>query len=357
MALNGPRKLDFLIAGSTPMAMLLAHFLRRSHKCEVGLLADDPHPLRVSRGFDVSVSPLTRPESWELLKRCTSEVKRAISGWDRALLEATDVAMTGHGEAAKTALGHIRHMSAAFGVLSEPLTGETVVRHGGGFVVRGATRLKRRHFSSQARNVLEKFGADWLPLANCQMEWGSGRVRLDVDGETIEAENVILCDAELAAQISPAVALPSELQMTEHCGLLTEPGAKPGWQCLLDIANEGLACSHADGRTEAWVRGDRSRAERWLAGVLEHGSQTRLSGYVAKRSVASVDGAPIVARMGRSSIYAALNFGMSEVFFTPALARYFAGHAHEFERAYFEPRGSGNKRGAVSEFTSAEPGI
>lgn len=350
MPLNASRKLDFLVVGSTPMATMLAFYLRRSHRCEVGVLADPPHPLRVSRGFDISVSALTRPESWQVLKACTKEVERTIGGFDRKMLETTDVAMTGHGERAGAALGHIRHMSSAFGVLSEPLTRDMTVRYGGGFVVRGATRLKRRKFNESVRAIIEGIGATWLTFADCQMEWGSGPIRLETGEMAFVADTAIVCDAGLAAQISPALAWPSELETIEHCGLMTEPGAQASWPCLMDVGNEGLACSHPDGRLEAWVAGNSHRAEKWLAGMLAHGSQTRLSGRVLERSITSKDRGPVVAQLARSHVHVALGFGASEVFFTPALARHFAQKAQDHERTFFEARGIGARRGPASEY-------
>lgn len=350
MAAESGGRLDYLVVGATPLAVMLAWLLASRHGKRVAVLGAPEHPLRVSRGFDLSVAPLTRPERWDILHKSRTETLKIIAQMDKSVLQATDIAFAGHGREAEMALGHIRHMAAGFGELTEPLTSEASIRYGNGFILRGAERLRRRVFFARARNWLADVNVEWFTLGKDNLHVSATGASLHTEDEKIRANVALFCDGRMAADFLPKEMRPTEVEAVNYCGLLTEPGAQLSWPSLVDVANAGLAFMHEDGKSEAWVAGDKDRALSWLEGVMAHESHTRLAGMAEQSVLTTPDGAPLIARLPRIRSQLIVGLGASGLFLAPALARYVVGTAENEEAAFFDRHLSGGDRDAVVEY-------
>lgn len=355
MADNSER-LDFIVVGATPLAVVVAQLLARAHGKKVALVGAAEHPLRVSRGFDLSVAPLTRPAHWDLLTSTRGETLKIMGELGRAIVQPTDIAFTGHGRRAEVTLGHIRHLAAGFGELTEPLTREAVIRHGNGFILRGAMRLRRRAFFATARNWLAQAGVGWFTQGSCALSVSSTGTILSTGDQKFRADSTLFCDGRMAADLVAPENLPVEVTSIAYCGLMTEPGTKLHWPSLVDVGANALAFLHDKGRAEAWVAGDKETAIAWLEGVMEHNNRTRLAGLAELAILGTPDGAPLIARMPRIRAQLALDLGASGLFVAPALARYFAGEASRAEQEFFDTHASGKPRETVGEFVSGRGG-
>jgi hypothetical protein len=81
---------DFAILGASPFALLLAGLLRSAHGKSVVVVADPWSDYRLARGFELSVMPATRPETWALLKRGATETTRLLGTVGKNLYERVD---------------------------------------------------------------------------------------------------------------------------------------------------------------------------------------------------------------------------------------------------------------------------
>ena len=64
---------DFVVVGSTPLARLVAGLLASVHGKTVVFSGESQSGYRLPRGLDLSVAPITRPETWALLKAVLPE--------------------------------------------------------------------------------------------------------------------------------------------------------------------------------------------------------------------------------------------------------------------------------------------
>lgn len=136
-------RVDFAIVGATPQAMLVAGLLAGTHGRSVVLQGETHAGHRLAGNFDLSIGPITRPQSWALLGQSVADVHRlATRIGKRAAVTRLDPMLVARNEAAMQALGHIRHMAAGFGLAAEPFRGTGLVRDDAGLLLRDAVMLQ-----------------------------------------------------------------------------------------------------------------------------------------------------------------------------------------------------------------------
>ncbi|MCS6760427.1 MAG: hypothetical protein MO852_16990, partial [Candidatus Devosia euplotis] len=111
---------DFAIIGATSLARLLAGLLSSAHGKAVLLQGGGQPGYRLVRRLDLSVAAITRQETWALLAACVPETTRLIiRPGKRAAITRLDPIMFADQAGGKQALGHVRHMAAAYGLAAE----------------------------------------------------------------------------------------------------------------------------------------------------------------------------------------------------------------------------------------------
>ena len=345
---------DFAVFGSTPLATLLAGLLATAHGKQVCLAADPGSAFRLPRGFDLSVMPVTRPETWALLKETTPEVLKLL-GRLRArtgMLRVDPIFIAESSEGAD-ALAHMRHLAQDFGYAVERLPIGNDGAGGIAYRLRDAVFLRPAQLDPVLRGWLEKYGVGVLSTADANAYVRrDGSAKFEVRGTTIEAAHAVLADdasilmhVEAAERDKTLLLQTATALMSEHTGPLQAP--------VMAYVDRGVTLVR--GRTGGIAAIGAGRPEQALArigGCLVGHSPLRRAGQRVFRTVATVDGAPLIgtARGLRATVLAGL--GLGGAFLAPAIARMIVGTASERETAYFSAReaGRGNARALVADY-------
>lgn len=333
---------DFAILGATPFAALLALVLSEQHGFSCCLVGRFPHPLQLSRGMDLSVAALTRPESLALIKACATEGRQLIAGIGREVLQRTDVAFTAAAPQDAWTLRHLRQMLHGYGYSTEALTSGKG-QEGDAVLVGDVHRIVRRRFYEAMPDRLQKAGVKMLADAD-KLEFTSTGGLSGFAGETeIEAEQAVIADDAAAWRMKGRAGPFPGLEKVDRTVLLTSAGARLRHHTIMDISTSDSTLGHADGSVEARVGGDPAAARRWLAGRLLDG-RAQVAGCVSFAALASSDGGPVIGRTSANRPPLALGLGPVAAFMAPAVARYLAGRPEQNEELYFADRVPGSAR-------------
>src|SRR5690606_6773418 len=108
--------LDFVIFGSSPLAGLLAGLLASDHGKRVACVGESAARYRLPRSIDLSIAPVTRPETWSLLAATSAETQRLLTKIaGRSGLRRIAPIFFSVERSAREALGHVAHMARANG--------------------------------------------------------------------------------------------------------------------------------------------------------------------------------------------------------------------------------------------------
>jgi hypothetical protein len=347
---------EFAVFGSTPIAGLVAGLLATAHGKRVCLVGEAGSAFRLPRSLDLAAMPVTRPETWALLKATTPEVVKLIGRLGgRSGMQRADAIFAADGRDSSEALSHMRYVAAGFGYAVERLP------NGGGLVKGDAYRLRDLHLLRRA--VVEPAIDAWLKRANVgQLATRDvmvtlrrdGSARIGYAGSTIEAAHAVLADdsailshLEVPERDRTLVLQTATAMLTAPTHALTAP--------VMIYPDRGVALSrNRRGGVVAFSTGPAEQALVQVGRCLAGHGPLRRAGQHIFRTVATVDGAPLVgpARGIRATVIAGL--GVSAAFFAPALARLIAGVASETEAAYFGARqaGRGNARALVADYAA-----
>src|SRR5262245_40512173 len=132
---------DYAVFGASPFALLLAGQLKSAHGKRVALVADTWSPYRLPRGFDLSVMPATRPETWAQLKAGAAETLKLLGTIGKGLYERVDPLFVAERGATADYLGHMRWIALGLGFAAERASDRAVSADGTICRVRDAAML------------------------------------------------------------------------------------------------------------------------------------------------------------------------------------------------------------------------
>lgn len=339
--------------GSTPLAGLLAGLLAGEHRKRVVLVAEASTAFRLAQGLDLAAGPITRPETWALLREGTRETLKLVGRiGGRSAVRRIDPLFLCDTEESAAALSHMWHVALGFGLAVERRTVAGVSR-GIAFRSRDVALLDRAALGAALAGWHAKLSLQRLDAGNTNAVIGrDGSVRLHAGGQTIEAAHAVLADdAAVAAHVDGATADPV-LRLLPTTVMATEPTRRLAAPVMIYI-DRGVSLLRGPGGSllaTSIGRGDTApaRVGSCLAG---HGPLKRV-GQRVFRSVVTRDGGPLVEpRPGRGASLVA-GLGMGGAFFAPALARLFAGAASADEAAYFAGRGADGDRRAIADYVA-----
>lgn len=345
---------DYLVVGSTPLAGLLAGFLAVEHKKRVCLVGEPFSPFRLQRSIDISIAPVTRPETLILLKRSATEATKLINSWGKGLLSRIDPQFIAETPGSIAALGHFRHLAVALDYAVEPVIDRSLVE---GLIlrVRDIQMLGHGRFEPALEDWLTKHEVRRLDHADTTLTMRKdGAARIAHDDRAIEAEHIIFAgdDAVLAHLTSGAID--RSLETVPGAALLLE-ATKPLPSPYIAFLDRGVVLGQ-DGKVSisALVTGDRATARARLGSATVRAAPLRLAGETAVGTIRASDGAPFIgpARGQKALIIAGL--GPSAAFFAPALARHIAGASPADEAEWFAARGPsrGNLRLQAADYSA-----
>ncbi|MBK8085964.1 MAG: hypothetical protein IPK28_20205 [Devosia sp.] len=349
---------DHLVIGSTPLAALLAALLATEHGRRVAIVTDPYSPFAMRRSFDLSMAPLTRPETLMLLRRCGEETLALLARAGKSLVDKVDPQFVAETPASQAALGHFRQLARLLEIAAEPVADRTVAQGAAICRVRGVSVIAPERFGPALDAFLDRHGVrrcDRLSTTVALRKDGS--CEFDAGGQVVEAAATVLADdASIVALLTPEtrdrVLLPAPA-----LAILAQP-ARPMTLPPTVFLDRGVTVGREpSGSIAAIVEGDPATASERLAASVQRALPLRRAGEAQLHRLATLDGAPFVGpgRGHKATIIAGL--GMTGAFLAPAIARMLVGGSPPDEAAWFARRGPGrgNQRLDAAEFVAVVP--
>ena len=331
---------DIAICGATPFAGLVAGLMASAHGKRVCLIGDPWSPYRLARGFELSVMPSARPETWAMLKRGGAETLKLLGSIGRGLYERVDPLFVAETPAAAEYLSHMRWLALGFGFAAERAVDRTITAGGAICRIRDAAMLINGKTEPAVEAWLVQTGVRRLGADTSVVPRRDGGFSLRFAGPPIDVPIVVLADDEAIV----TRLLPTDrhrlLAVAPRVSLATEPSQKPLAAPCISWLDRGLTVHQRGGKgaVTAIAAGEADAALPRIGaslpgvGPVGRAAQSRFLG------IGTLDGAPLIGRMGKSRLTTIAGLGSSAAFLAPIVARYLAGAASADEARYFEAR-------------------
>lgn len=331
---------DFVVVGSTPAARLIAGLLASVHGKGVVFSGESQSGYRLPRGVDLSVAPLTRPQTWALLKAGLPETVKLISriggrrAWSRV-----DPILFSEAAMGREALAHIRHMALAFGHAAERVPAAAIGPGREGLLLRDAVLLHRPTLELALDTWLDQHGVrrqrddEVLTVrADGSAELVSGDDRLDI------AQAVLADDPAIIAH-TPHGQWPALLLRRVASTILTEP-TRPIAAPVMHRLDSGLTLvqQQAGRGIVAMGPGAIDPFAAALGVLLDKERQFRQAGQSSYETLLATDAAPVVGRLRGTGPDVLAGLGPSGAFLAPAIARWLCGKATAAENTWLGAR-------------------
>lgn len=347
-------QVDFAVFGSSPLAGLVAGLLATRHKRAVVIVGEVEARYRLPRTVDLSVAPITRPETWALLSANVQDVSRLIVRiGGRNGLRHIDPIFFADGPVAREALGHFSHMARAHGRVLEAVPPSTLGVSRVALRISDAVVLNRSNFEPALEAWLSEAGVRRLAPEAAHMTAGGG-TEIGVGTETVMANHAILVDDAAIFRQLPGWQWPPQLLRRAHASILTASRGHLASPIMVQLDSGTVLIQHEEGGMAALGRGTLGAFSGELAALLAESGQLQQVGQVGFEALATGDGAPLVGPAVADGASLLTGLGATGVFLAPVLARWFAGEASAEEAEWCEARradrdGIGS---SVAEFTS-----
>lgn len=341
---------DFAVLGSGALPGLLAGFLALRHGRSVVLVGDSWSPLRVRRRIDMSIAPMTRPDSLSLLDRAAAETGAEIGRMGKGLGERIVQHWRADSMEGSAALGHFRQLARMLGHSVDGSTDKagTLVR------IKDALYLPPERLLPALAKWLDTAGVRRLAAnATGVTVRRDGGARLAHAGVTAEAKAVILADDDVLARHLYPDGLDRVIVPVSMAAYLLEAPRRPAAAPYIGWPERGVELL-ADGQLglSAIVAGPDDSMLARLGAAIAPPQPLGTAGSARFTAFRTVDGAPFMgpARGGRAIVLA--GFGPTAAFLAPAIARAIAGESSADEAQWFAARGAGR---SASRAGAAEP--
>ena len=331
---------DFVIVGSTPLARLIAGLLASVHGRSVVFSGDSQSGYRLPRGVDLSVAPITRPESWALLKSCLPETLKLITriggrrAWSRV-----DPILFSEAAPGMEALAHIRHMALAFGHAAERVPAAAIGSGRDGLLLRDAVLLHRPTLEIALDKWLDRNGVRRQRDDEVLTVRTDGSAELARGDDRLEiAQSVLADDPAITAHVS-AAQWPALLVRRVASTILTEP-TRPIAAPVMHQLDTGLTLvQQQSGRgIVAMGPGAIDPFADALGVLLDREHQFRQAGQSSYDILLAADAAPAVGRLRGSGPDVLVGLGPGGAFLAPAIARWLCGKAAPVEDNWMSAR-------------------
>jgi len=343
---------DFAIAGSTPLAALLAGVLAREHGAKICRIGDFRHALRPQGGFDISAGPLTRPETWRLLRSTIPQTLKILGEiGDGKVFERVDPLMVSITQEGADALAHMRNVAQEYGFQIERQAISTVFS--AGYQFRDAVRVLRRPLTAATAEWLAACGVTSLsPEGVTIRPQKHGDVRLEWDGHKATADCLILAGDEAILKYGEPEYVARQFEQIPISALLTEP-AGPLETSVVHVIDSGLTLyQRHTGALDCVGTGPADAIGEAACLHLKHDQRLQLAGLAHYTGLRARDGASVFGGSRDNGIVYLAGLGVTGLFQLPALARVLAKAGGPVESAYFAARAPARNglRPAIAEF-------
>ena len=329
---------DFAVFGSTPLAQLLAGLLASAHGRKVVLIGESQAGYRLVRSIDLSVAPVTRPESWAMLTHAAPETTRLVSRiGGRAALNRVDPIFFAEGREHGEALSHVRHMATGFGLAAETVVPSRLGAGRSGVVLRDAIKINRPALEAGMDGWLDRHGVKRIGAQKVEVA-SDGQVQILAAGAAYQARQAVLCDDEAIMAWLPLRQWPALLWRGPSTSILTAPTQPLPATIMLDFNSGTYLIQQAEGGVAACGPGDMAELATHLQALLGENRQVDQAGQTSYQSLATRDGAPAFGRVAGVGADVVVGLSCYGAFLAPALARWLSGNASAEEAAWFGAR-------------------
>lgn len=325
---------DFAIFGDEPLAWLLAGLLAIRHRRSVVLAPGHAASFGLQRSFDLSVAPITRPETWALLRTAVPETaKLLISIGGRSVLHRIDPIFFAETAAGRKALGHVEHMAEGFGHQVERLGRQANS-------ARAAARFSDAVFIDRAR--LAPALRRWVANAGVKVAPSDIATFDATGGASIEADQVLSAARSVLvgseAVLRHGGELPPILRAVPATAVLTEPNTAMQSPYMHEL-DTGVILTQPRSKAIVGVSpGTLPEVLPQIGRLLSLHEHLRLAGRSEFRRLITTDGAGYFGKT-EAGPDVILGADATTAFLAPALARWLAGSPTTEEAAYFAARG------------------
>lgn len=330
---------DFAVLGASPLARLIAGLLATVHGKSVVFMGESQSGYRLPSSIDLSVGAITRPETWALLTATLPEATRLIQRIGRRSARTRlDPIIFADAAQAKDALGHVRHMAAAFGLATERMPESLLGRGREGLLLRDAIMLHRPVLEPALDRWLEAEQVVRLGAGTSLDLNDDGSGRLVTDGGTIEVGQTILADDAAIFANLPAARWPGLLVPQSAMTVLTEPTSAIAAPVMQHLDSRMILVQQPERGIAALGTGPDVVFSERLVSLLGKQRHFRRAGQSAYQRIVTADGAPAAGRIGGVGVDVLAGFGCNGAFLAPAIARWLCGVATDAENAWLGER-------------------
>lgn len=329
---------DFAVFGSSPLARLLAGLLASTHGRKVIFVGESQSGYRLPRSVDLSVAPITRPETWALLGEGIAETKRLLSRIaGRGAFSRVDPIFFSDTESGSEVLSHIRHLAQGFRVAAEPVSASRLGPGRNGIILRDAIRLNRPVLEPALDQWLDKHKVQNVVAESITIAF-DGSVRIGAHGEEYSAQQAILADPETIMALLPLRHWPSLFLRESTATILTKPTQPLAAPVMLEIGTGIVLLQQPEGGMAGVGPGDLGGFSGQMQMLFGRDRQIEQAGQTTFTTLHTSDGAPAVGRAAGVGADVVAGLGMVGAFFAPALANWLAGVAQPHQASWFDAR-------------------
>ncbi|HEV7717762.1 MAG TPA: hypothetical protein VGO70_02175, partial [Arsenicitalea sp.] len=319
----------------------------------VCLIGSPSSAFRLAHGIDLSVAPVTRPETWALLKHATPETLKLLARiGGRRTYARLDPILVGETAAGIEALAHMRSVAMGFGIAVERLPDGQI--QGAAYRLRDAATNVRGELEAALPAWLEAVEVGHLTPEKAKVTLRrDGSVKIEAKGQSIEAAQGVLADDAAILRHIDAEAREKCFRQQTMTSILTEPTrALPA--PVMVYPDRGVTLSQRPNQAiAAFASGTGDDALARIGACLAGHGPVRLAGQTEFSSLSTLDGAPLIGPVRGSKALLIAGLGPVAAFLAPALARFIAGVASDAERTYFAAREAGRGRMAVADYAGS----
>jgi len=351
-------KFDIAVLGSTPLARLLAGLLAQHHGKSVVLVADNQAGFRLPRGVDLSVAPLTRPDSWALLAHSVPETARLLGKIGaKSGMARVDSIFFAEAPAARQALSYIRQVGTGFGAAIERMKKDALGPDRDAIVIRDTIHLQRPLLERALDKWLSqipvpRYAPDAVEIAVA----ADGSATLIAGDDIIHSAATILVDDVAIAAHCPADWQSDLFDTVAQATILTEPTQPLAAPVMLEVDSGLFLSQPATKGIVAIAPVPMERLAARLGVLLSAHRRLHRAGQAIHSGLLVRDRAPLIGRKGEGPMLLS-GFGPSGAFLAPAIARYLVGKGREEEDRYFAAHAPTRDMAAslVTDFSAVPP--
>lgn len=345
-------EVDFAVFGSSPLAGLIAGLLASRHKRQVVMVGDAQARYRLPRTLDLSVAPITRPETWAMLMATLPDSSKLITKiGGRHALRRVDPISFADGLAAREALGHFSHMARAHGMILETVPPAKIGADRAALRISDAVTIHRPGFEPGLETWLGELGIRRFAPETATLAPG-GAVAIKAGDEVLIARRAVLVDDAAIFQALPGWQWPAQLLRRPHATILTASSRHLAGPIMLQLDSGTILVQHEEGGMAAMGPGTLGAFSAQLSTLLAEAGQLQQVGQVGYETLIPDDGAPLLGPVTADGPLILTGLGPTGAFMAPVLARWLAGEASSEETEWCEARRA-DKRGlgrSVAEF-------